>query len=521
MTISGIRARFPLGMYVGHRPDGSPDPLPSTLRLHAALVAAASTGSTAEARASQAARTAAATRALEWIEDNPPEYIELPPCHENAAHGGGSYRDQGVVDNAGKESVRRKITLSTIGTGTAVSAPIGWGWDNIPPDVRDTLAALCEDVPCLGEADSAVVLELTDIEPTHRRSRTISPFSPASVRVATPLTGRLLELDALHDKANPSAPPTIAKDRWVPSEKLNPPAITHVQALDIAYNSLASADPPPAPWSDVIHIAIDAPIPDSERVAWSVTLHRAMVATLDTDASSAITGRYLPSTTKPANRVAIQPLDESVMRMSRHTELGPGIAVLVPHGDLEVTTSALAAVTRLYRRGHTPIRLGKRTPIDAATFWAEPPEDTVHMWWSLHGVVPETRRPRRIRDRKWTLADSGLLSVGFVFRDELRRAAGTTAEERYASTVDAVEEQGVSALTAAPIPNADIDQYAHKMPRGVIAQPYHLQLYGGSLLPPQAIVAIGQSRHLGGGLLVPTAVPSSLAVSWRSARCLA
>ncbi|GAA4405672.1 hypothetical protein GCM10023147_48940 [Tsukamurella soli] len=517
MTITGIRARFPLGVYLAHRPDGSPDPLPSTLRLHAALVSAASVGSTAEVKRSTLIRTAAATRALEWIEDNPPEYVELPACRENSPARGHSFRDEGVVEKVGKAPTRRK-TPRTVGAGTAVSAPIGWGWDDVPSEVADTLAALCGDVPCLGEADSAVVLEYGEVVPTHRRSHAISPFAPAGIRIPSPLKGRLDELDDLYRDANPAIPPSAARDQWSATEKPTAPPISHVQAVEIGYDPIVEATPPDAPWAHVIHIETDASIPNSERVAWSVTLHRAMVAALDTEAPAAITGRYLSGIPKPANRVAIQPLDVGVMSLSRHRRLGAGIAVMVPEGALEITEQALRAVTRLYRRDADPIRLGKRTTVDAATFWREPADGMARVWESLPAVVPETRRPRRTQRRQWTLGESGLLSVGFVFRDELPAAPGTTAEERYAAVVDNVEAHDVTALTTAPIPDADVRRYAHKMPQGVVAQPYRLQLDGGSLLPDQAIVAVGQSRHLGGGLLVPLDLPASLVEMWRSAR---
>lgn len=513
MSVNGIRARFPLGIYVGHRADGSPDAFPSTLRLHAALVAAASTGSSAEPRGSSLTRTAAATRALEWIEDNPPNFVELPPARENIRVNEYSYRDEGVVEKVGKGPMRRK-TQRAVGTGTAVSGPIGWGWDHVPDDVSEALLVLCEDVSCLGEADSPVVLEFGAITPTHRRSAHPSPFARVGIRIATPISGRLGELDELHNAAQPAKPPSIARDQWTATESPTPPPITHINSVDIGYDPIAAPAPPASPWRHVIHISTDIPINNSERVGWSVALHRAMVAALDTETSGVITGRYDPEALPPANRVAIQPVDAGLVSLSRHPHLGAGVAVLVPEGALDVTNRALAKVTRLYRRGKNPIRLGHRTTVDAATFWSEPGPGMVRTWESLPAVMPETRRPRRPRRRNWTLSESALLSVGFVFRDQLPVVTGASAEERYTAIVDAVESHGVTALATSPIPDADVRKYAHKMPEGVVAQPYRLQLYGGSLLPEQALIAVGQSRHLGGGLLCPVDRPASLLESW-------
>lgn len=514
MPVAGIRARFPLGVYLGHRPDGSPDPLPSTLRLHAALVAAASAGSSAQTHGSVLVRTAAATRALEWIEDNPPDFVELPPARENHEVNEFSYRDEGVVENVSKAPARRK-TQRAIGTGTAVSAPIGWGWESVPGDIAETLAVLCEDVPCLGEADSPVVLEFGMITPTHRRSPGCSPFARVGARIATPTSGRLRELDELHRAAQPATAPSIARDSWKGTERPAPSLISHRNSVDIGYDEIGEPDPPAAPWRHVIHIGIDQPISNSERIVWSVALHRAMVAALDTETSAVITGRYGQGVLPPANRVAIQPVDDGVMNLSQYPDLGAGIAVLVPEGALDVTNRALGKVGRLYRRGSEPIRFGGRTTVDAATFWQAPKSGMVRIWESLPAVMPETRRPRRPQRRRWTLAESALLSVGFVFRNELPTITAVVAEERYAEVVDVVEARGVTALTVSSIPDADVRKYAHKMPQGVVAQPYRLQLHGGSLLPEQGLVAIGQSRHLGGGLLCPVDRPAALAESWR------
>jgi len=513
LSVTGIRARFPLGVYVGHRPDASPDALPSTLRLHAALVAAASAGSSAELQGATLTRSAAATRALQWLEDNPPDFVELPPVRENGQVNECSFRDEGVVEKVGKGPKRRKAKRA-VGTGTAVSAPIGWGWCRVPEDISQVLIVLCEDVSCLGEADSPVILEFDELTPTHRRSSHASPFARTGIRIATPIGGRLGELDELHRAAQPANPPSIANDQWKRTESPIPSTITHLRSVDIGYDPINVLAPLPAPWRHVIHISIDVAISNSERIEWSVALHRAMVAALDTETSAVITGRYDLGAPPPANRVAIQPVDAAMMALSHHPHLGDGVAVLVPDGALEVTSRALANVSRLYRRGKPPIRLGHRTTVDAATFWSSVGPGMVRTWESLPAVMPETRRPRRPQRRSWTLGDSALLSIGFVFRDELcddfQPLTGRSAEERYAAIVDVVDSHGVTILETSPIPDADVRKYAHRMPEGVVAQPYRLELNGGSLLPERALIAIGQSRHLGGGLLCPVDRPESL-----------
>ena len=51
------------------------------------------------------------------------------------------------------------------------------------------------------------------------------------------------------------------------------------------------------------------------------------------------------------------------------------------------------------------------------------------------------------------------------------------------------------------------------MPQGVTAQPYTALVSVGDLLGDTGLAAVGQSRHLGGGLLVPADLPAELAQS--------
>ena len=45
------------------------------------------------------------------------------------------------------------------------------------------------------------------------------------------------------------------------------------------------------------------------------------------------------------------------------------------------------------------------------------------------------------------------------------------------------------------------------------AQPYTALISAGDLLADTGVAAVGQSRHLGGGLLVPADLPAELAQS--------
>lgn len=510
--ITGIRARFPLGIYHGHRPDGEPDLLPSPLRLHAALVAAAGNGSTATEESGGLRRSDAATRALEWLEDNPPEYVELPDCAQEwlGADHPYAYYDEGL-QKTGRRRARRSVA-----DATSVAGPLGWGWAAVPEDVVDVLEDLCADVPCLGEADSPVVLEFTEINPTHRRSSKQTPFASVAIRLPVPAHGRLAELDQDYEQAQPVKVPTRAADRWRQGEKPTPPEIRHDQRTVLGYDLIGEAAEtgPAAPWQEIVHIAINQEIPLLDRVVWSVALHRALIAALDEDATPLVTGSYPKGTVPPANRVAIQPLSDSLMAASEYGHLGSGLAILLPKDSFDTVATALGSISRLYRGPGRAIDLGAATVLSAASFWKPPAAESVRLWTSVPAVVPETRRQKSRGNRNWTLADSALLSVGFVYRDELAVPGYSTAGQRYNATIDAVEAADVGVVSASLLPDSNVSRYAHKLPKGVLAQPYRLTLSPGSLISDTSLVAIGQSRHLGGGLLCPLDVPRTVAEAW-------
>ena len=124
--------------------------------------------------------------------------------------------------------------------------------------------------------------------------------------------------------------------------------------------------------------------------------------------------------------------------------------------------------------------------------------------------IPETRPQRGDKRRPaWTLDDAALLSLGFVWRDEL--GATGNGSSKYHDLVARVKERGAKVLSARLVPTGDAAKYVHKLPEGVVAQPYRATIDLGSLTSPRTLIAVGQTRHLGGGLLVPIDVPTDAA----------
>ena len=53
-----------------------------------------------------------------------------------------------------------------------------------------------------------------------------------------------------------------------------------------------------------------------------------------------------------------------------------------------------------------------------------------------------------------------------------------------------------------------MDRYAHKVNEHAVVRPYRAVLRLSGVAGDRVVQAIGQSRHLGGGLLVPRDVPA-------------
>lgn len=81
----------------------------------------------------------------------------------------------------------------------------------------------------------------------------------------------------------------------------------------------------------------------------------------------------------------------------------------------------------------------------------------------------------------------------------------------YRGLAAAAASAGAAVVHARAVRTPDTDRYMHKVNPHAVVRPYLACLSLGSLSWPGTILAIGQSRHLGGGLLVPFDVPEGVA----------
>lgn len=125
------------------------------------------------------------------------------------------------------------------------------------------------------------------------------------------------------------------------------------------------------------------------------------------------------------------------------------------------------------------------------------------MWRTVPAAVPETRG----QGRNWTLTDAVRLSVGLVLRDQLGISPGKGGAW-YRQVADAVRQRGLGVRDAIPVRDGDVSRFVHKIPDGLPLRPYRALIDLADLAPARGLLAIGQARHLGNGLLIPDDVPA-------------
>ncbi len=498
-----IVAEFPLGTYRGHRPDGGLDPLPSPARLHAALLNAAGQGPRAEVSGDDLQPRADDRAALTWLETHAPDAISAPSSVQDAG-GAMAYRVEGFFGVREKRRVlaSREDRLGSV----ALAAPVAWLWDeDPPPEVADRLAELCRDVSHLGTSESPVALRVDAAVPTHRLEPGASVFTGEGLEVEIPRPGRTSALERAH-LATLGRVPSAPADRASRAEGAVTSPVAR-SALALARYVALEAPPPAAPWPTVVLLPVDEHLSPDTRVGWCVALHRALISRIGDGAPALVTGRYEPRAERPANRLAIQYFPSRIPGAPSFGTEG-AFALLVP-GD--VGPEDLAALDRAVR-SLEEVRLGARRSIrlrhelhvvDGETFWAPVPIGHVRVWVTGTAAVPESRP---VRGRSWTIGDAALLSVGLVLRDRFDRPARRA--DWYTGLVAGVTGAGAAVLEAHKLNSADGRWYVHHVTVETAVQPYRAALRLGRLVGERTVLAIGQSRHLGGGLLTPLDLPA-------------
>lgn len=499
MANLAIRARFPLGVFQGHQPDGAPARFPDTARMLSALVHAAGTGSTAVIAGDDLTPSPQAVAALRWLEAHPPSALRVPSGIEPRRVR--AYRSEGVLakDNETGEIADKK-SPGWQSDAIAISDYVGWAWDEEAPDeVVAQVDLLLADVSCLGEADSPVVMELGDIEPTHLRGGNQDGFAhPQDLQVRTPAAGRFDALQEQYTQGRRGKPPGPGKSDGVGQMPFSPrPVVSSLRTMSYQEVDPVRAD---VPWDRAWAFLVDRRVPADERVRWCVAIHRALVSRLGAEAPAVVTGHYGKGVAQPANRVAIQfvegPIQEAALQAGAVLVLAP---TGCPPAELAALERAIAGLHEVRGGKLGVLHLERQGVVDPANFWLPPHPGMRRRWRAVPAYVPETRRQRV---PGWTMADAALVSVGHLFRDRLE-ATDARGASRFTAMTQQVRRWGVRVVEANLIPDSRSERYVHKMPRDLVCQPVELVLDLAEVVSAETLLALGQSRHLGGGLLYP------------------
>jgi CRISPR-associated protein Csb2 len=240
----------------------------------------------------------------------------------------------------------------------------------------------------------------------------------------------------------------------------------------------------------------------SDRVAAAVGIHRALIARIGDDVPPFVTGRDGDGPSRGTGHLAIQ--------------LGPD-----PQGDGQVVLLGLpvgvseADRRRLSEAVRAPFRAGARVD-RGKTVWftVEPPSRRVeaNRFWRTPARLMRTVVPFVVevnggpRRQTWTLDDATVCSVGFAMRSLLEPTplgwgAGWAFRTELVRTLR--DDYGVDArATRFRGPSSRL---AYKTRAGELIVAAHAIVDLGRLAGGESagFLALGRTRHLGGGLLLP------------------
>lgn len=494
-----IVARYPLGTYHGRRPDLTPERIPSVARLHAALLCAAGFGPRAVEADGRWGPCDSDDRALRWLEENPPTDVRIPQLRVSR-NDAIAYRDDGTIGKSGKSKAIRRLPKQE--AAVAVDGPFVWTWREPPPaPIVEALRQLCPDVPHLGTAESPVLLTVTteDSEHTHRHVPGASMFTrDAGIDVDLPAPGRVDELRRAHHAERTGR---VGSDRAGTDER-STSSVPPRQAMRPGRYRAVTMPVTNVPWPEILMVPLSRRIDERDRVRVAVAAHRALIKILDRASPPILTGVYPEGISRPANRVALQILDRD-HPVDLPDDAPSVLAVLLPRGaesaELDALYHAVGALRTMHGGRDRAIAVtGGAQVVRGDRVWREPPPNTVRLWRTSPPAVPDTRG-----HPGWTFMHAALLSLGFVWQATALPPTRDRGAARDNAIIDAVNAAGAVVLRAEPIRETRVNDYVHHVHPHAVVRPYRATLALGDLGGSSAIQAIGQCRHLGGGLLVP------------------
>lgn len=539
---------------------GEPELFPSPERLYRALASVAygvfgfeSTVSQESVIDDQSVRDA-----LAWLEGNPPDAIRLPTVaagNRRNTMQAVAYRDRGSWDKKHCPAVKSASACSSVAYDVSEAGDLVWQWQESPsPRIAEVLGDLCWEIPYLGEACAPVhvVTENEDEYPLPGSLQQMKSLSISSLQSMIdfhiPWNGHLQELQRGYMQAYPKR---VSKPSGTEQEKNVLSNTLYEFVRRIGYVDVKSENTEDkafiSPWPRCFFIPVRLPRGwqprENQFVAWAVAMHRLLVRQWGSDVSPMLTGRYLIPDgfgQRPANNVAIHILtsDTSSVVDEGLRDILPGFLIMVPHDMPADEVSKLAAIccsvegrSLFYSARQNTLKLGKMRELESSHIWGSVPDGETRFWLPYPLCMRETYPVKHPADRKrrWGVKESIALAVGHVLRDSFLQTADRKAMDAsdqcgetdsnlgdrndYWSLVERVcaADSPVRIYNAHPESRTKMADYVHRTQRNAFLSGASAWLsFSDDCGLNQTVMAIGQSRHLGGGLLVPLDIPNFL-----------
>ena len=552
-----ISAEFLLGTYQGHDIGGVPEAYPSPDRVFQAAVSAYHL-SLCPVISDKDGEDGSDTRlrdALHWLEGNPPDAVFLPRAGfstDRQSRNATVYRDKGYMEDKKYRPKKKPEPASTSVTyrGQDDGELLTWQWRHEPDRaIVEALSRILWEVPYLGESCSRVRISVTvtDTFPLRHSLMRNEAFGFDGLarrgnRVfRCPGEGRLEALEERYARLNPPLRKGRSSRKESEEEKNLLAAEPATEPVEEVSYSPPSDDRPVLrrPWPEFILLPAskDAeedgtspwqPLPEN-LVEWAVAMHRFLISQWGIDPPSSLTGTYRGVTERPANNVAIQILSDDMGNLVReeYRNLAPAFLLMLPEGMSEEEKSRLLDVCRrsegkylYFSRRIGRVRLGSPVYVPDGRLWKPPAEGTTRFWRPFPMAIAETRpMPPSADNRQWRAREAMYLSLAHVWRDTFGNAQQMQKDDLgYEQRIWTLERKAEAADSpvhvcgAKPTYTVNMQAYTHRVDRSNLVRGLNglISFRGDDL--DSAAMAVGQSRHLGGGLLLPVDLPSEYVI---------
>lgn len=521
-----IKADFRLGFFQGHGRDGGAERHPDILRLFSAFDSAAY--SLAAYQSEDDLRDGfdkalhlpnEFAQAICWFESNPPDAIVLPGSICSKSHAV-AFRKLGCLDTDGKSLKKPRAGVPAV-SRSFLDGPISWYWaqDKVPDErLTDALRRIANEVPYLGESSSPVAISIMeDAAIPENAYRLCDDAGPDCYRSRYPRCGAANCLEAFFAETEKRPGLKDNKDdsdkEFQTGEAFSPRSPFY----EYAYYR-PSENGSCLPWRQGILLkAWNAETGEvwepaqRDWLKWAEAFHRALVKVYGGRNHGELPG-FLNGRSRSANNLAIQVIPKEYGSKLSFTLPGEGcfILLMLPRDAswLEIET-----LRQKLANGFPSIYLGKHGKInvavvddqmDLSSFWCMPAPGTKRLWSPEPLYVSDNRKPSSLgRAAKWTLADSLLLSLGYVFRDFFD--ISESGDRGRVELLREVADKGAKAVHHSELPIRDPYDYIHRMNKGSLFTAGSALVDLGELTGgcDTFALAVGQSRHFSGGFLVP------------------